>query len=85
MKSLARFLILVILFVTPAFAVWTDYAIVELGFSKKIVCKNGFLTAILTRQEKDRNVTIEQLVCYDISGWDSSCVHPPIKCEEKSK
>jgi hypothetical protein len=63
--------------------IWRDEFILASGFSKEVVCKNGYLMSIITK--KDGNITqiIEQQYCYDISSWDSSCNHPPIKCKKE--
>jgi hypothetical protein len=62
--------------------IWRDEFILASGFSKKVVCNNGYLMSIITRKDGNTTQRIEQQYCYDISSWDSSCNHPPIQCKK---
>ena len=64
--------------------IWRDAFILAEGFNKKIVCKNGYLLSIITKKDGNITQTIEQQYCYDISSWDNSCNHPPIKCKKEN-
>jgi hypothetical protein len=65
--------------------IWRDEYVLSLGFNKKVVCKNGYLMSIITKKDGNTTQIIEQQYCYDISGWDGSCNHPPIKCKKEKQ
>jgi len=62
--------------------IWRDDYIIAIGFDKEIVCKNGYLMSIITKTDHNITQRIEQQYCYDISAWNSGCLHPPVKCEK---
>jgi len=78
-----KMVLMLMLLMTLANAVWKDYEIESGGYNKHIICKNGYLTQILTKDTNNTTTVIEQLACYDISSWNSGCKHPPIKCVNK--
>jgi len=53
------------------------------GLSIETVCKNGYLTDIITGTVKDNKIRVEQLTCIRYSSWDGECSNDPIKCKEK--
>jgi hypothetical protein len=61
-------------------AIWNDYYIQKEGFSKEVVCKNGYLMSIISKSDGNTTQVIEQQYCYDINSWDSDCNHPPVRC-----
>ncbi len=75
MKSLVLIMIATVL---SAQIKWNYDYLIKKGWSVTTICKNGFLMEIVTTKDGGR---IEQQYCYDNSGWDGACNHPPVKCK----
>jgi len=80
-----KILILMILLSSFSLAIWDDTRAAQNGWSKTIVCKEGFLYSIYTKTTFDKLQTIEQLTCYSVGGWNGGCEHTPILCKVKNK
>ena len=65
--------------------IWRDEFIMKAGFSKEVVCKNGYLMSIITKKDGNVTQTIEQQYCYDISSWGGNCNHSPIGCKRENR
>jgi hypothetical protein len=80
-----RIILLILAIISVSYSeVWRDEFILASGFNKKVVCSNGYLMSIITKKDGNTTQRIEQQYCYDISGWDGSCNHPPIKCKKEN-
>jgi hypothetical protein len=81
-----KMLIVLMIITSIAYSeIWRDEFILINGFNKEVVCKNGYLMSIITKTKNNTTQTIEQQYCYDISSWDNSCNHPPIRCKKENK
>lgn len=77
------FITLLILLATANASYWTIGDCAQRGWSMETVCKNGYLTDIITGIYNGAEIKLEQSHCIDTSSWDGDCLHQPIKCEER--
>ena len=78
---LKKILLLLPLFLSANYL--STYQVINNKLSVRTICKNGFLTDVISGKIKDVNITVEQPTCIDVSSWDNlQCNHKPIKCKK---
>lgn len=76
-----KYLLIVVLTISTQARYWGVTYVMSEGLSSELICKNGYLTDIITGKMKGHEIRVEQSHCVNTSSWDRECEHQPIKCE----
>ena len=81
-----RISILIVLLSMLLEARWSESTIMRYNFSVHTICKNGYLTDVITGKKNDVEIHYEHSHCVDVSSWDKTqCNHLPISCKNDEK